>query len=678
MADPQSYRPKTSDIPAQPGVYRFIDAENRVIYVGKAKSLRSRLVNYFQPLPKLHPRTRQMVTTAVRVAWVTVASETEALTLEYQWIKEFTPRFNVIFRDDKSYPYLAVTTLEPIPRLLGTRAAHKKGNKYYGPYTKGSIRDSVDLLLKVFPVRSCSKGALLAARRSGRPCLNGYIDRCAAPCIGRVSEAEHRELVGELVRFLDSDGQQLVREKTAAMREAAGAEEYERAAKLRDEVTALARLVEKNTVVMAPDVDADVFGFEFDELEASVQVFYVRGGRIRGQRGWVSDIEALDAAELLEEVLVHHYGEKTEARHSSKSEPAKNTSQAAPMRAAAKAQRRSVDDVAHTDLSAIPREIWLPANPSDTAGLESWLSELRGGPVHLKMPQRGEKAAFMQTVHENAAAALHRHKLHRCTDLTERSAALEELRDGLGLPRAPLRIECFDISHMQGTHQVASMVVFEDGLAKKSDYRKFTIRGGDGEGARDDTEAMAEVLRRRFTRAAQDKPQREPEPLSHANESGELLEDDASNQPKRFAYKPDLVVVDGGLPQVNAAAAVLEELGAVVTVIGLAKRLEEVWLPGEEFPLILPRQSASLRLLQYVRDESHRFAITFHRKSRSKAMTRSMLDAVPGLGAAKQKALLKHFGSLARIKAATPGQLQEVPGIGPAMAKQISDFLANN
>ena len=713
MADPQSYRPKTSDIPAQPGVYRFIDADDRVIYVGKAKSLRARLVNYFQPPEKLHPRTRQMVFTAVRVVWVVVANERAALTLEYQWIKEFAPRFNVIFRDDKSYPYLAVTTSEEFPRLHGTRAVHKKGDSYYGPYTRNSVRGSVDLLLKVFPVRSCSRGVFRQAQRSGRPCLNGYIDRCAAPCIGRVTPQEHRELVGELIRFLDSDGSSKIAQITEEMREAAAAQEYERAAQLRDEAAVLKEIAEKNTVVLEASIDADLFGIEFDELEASVQVFYVRGGRIRGQQGWVSESEGLGESELLEELLVHVYGDGAAARlhdadlapsvfsaarsaSSSRSSsefsaefssPAHSGSHAS---AQAKSAPRYVDDVAHTATNAIPREIWLSASPTNKTALEEWLSELRGAEVRIKTPQRGVKAQLMQTAHANAEQALVRHKLARSGDLTERSQALEELREGLMLARAPLRIECYDVSHTQGTNQVASMVVFEDGLAKKKDYRKFIVRGESGEGAADDTAAMAEVLRRRLGRLAagaqpDDASDDEPYPARHPQNasqempreslSGELTESDSSNMPRRFAYRPDLIVVDGGLPQVNAAQRVVDELGADVMVIGLAKRLEEVWIPGEEFPLILPRQSASLRLLQYLRDESHRFAITFHRKKRAQAMTRSALDAVPGLGAAKQKALLKEFGSLAQIKKADEADLQRVSGIGSALARAIVTYL---
>ncbi|MDO5025780.1 MAG: excinuclease ABC subunit UvrC [Trueperella sp.] len=655
MADPQSYRP--TDIPTDPGVYRFIDAEGRVIYVGKARSLRNRLASYFQNPAELHPRTKQMVYTAAKVEWVVVASELEALTLEYAWIKEFSPRFNVVFRDDKSYPYLAVTMSEEYPRVFVTRGKHRKGNRYYGPYTKvWALRGSLNELLRVFPMRSCSMGVFRNAQRSGRPCLNGYIDRCAAPCVGRVSAAEHRQIATDMTRFLDSTGEELIRKKRTEMMQAAQEQNFEKAAKLRDDAAALETIAEQNTVVFDADVDADVFGLEFDELEASVQVFYIRAGRIRGQRGWISSIEDEDQAGLISQLLMQVYGEyapQNSTKHSAK----------------------SIDDVAHVAANAVPREIWVPDLPADQHALAKWLTQLRGATVQIRVPKRGAKAKLAQTVHRNAVQALARHKLARIGDLTERSQALEELRTGLGLPRAPLRIEAYDISHIQGTHQVASMVVFEDGLAKKSDYRKFIVRGPDGTGATDDTAAMDEVLRRRLARlkagAAADDAS-DDEPLANETTAETAL-------PKRhkFAYQPDLIVVDGGLPQVNAAQRVIAELAVDVAVVGLAKRLEEVWVPGEEFPIILPRTSPALRMLQYLRDESHRFAITFHRQKRSKAMTRSALDEIAGLGPAKQTALLKHFGSVARIKQASALQLQEVSGIGPQLAQQIVAHFAS-
>lgn len=650
MANPESYRPKTGDIPRDPGVYRFIDEDERVIYVGKAKNLRQRLQNYFQDPALLHPRTRQMVFTAVRVQWVVVASEIEALTLEYSWIKEFAPRFNVMYRDDKSYPYLAVTMSEEFPRVMVTRNAHRRGNRYYGPYTKvWAVRDSLDQLLRVFPIRSCSAGVFRGAQRSGRPCLLGYIGKCSAPCVGRVGVEEHRDIALHMVRFLDGSGEELISQKKKEMAAASADLDFERAARLRDDVRALEVVAERNTVVLDADVDADVFGLVFDELEASVQVFFVRGGRIRGQRGWISAIEDEGAPGLVNQLLVQVYGEYSGE-------------------AAAKAQATSVDDVDHTSTSALPREIWVPTAPVDGAALTAWLTDLRGAKVTIKTPQRGPKAQLMETVKTNAAQALQRHKLARAGDITERSQALEELRVGLDLPRAPLRIEGYDISHTQGTHQVGSMVVFEDGLAKKADYRHFVVRGEDGQGARDDTAAMDEVLRRRLRRLLE--PTQETEMPKESGEAG-------PDRP-RFAYRPDLIVVDGGLPQVNAAQRVVDELGADVTVVGLAKRLEEIWIPGEEFPIILSRQSPALRLLQHLRDESHRFAITFHRKRRSASMTRSALDEIPGLGPAKQAALLKHFKSVARIKAASAEDLQAVSGIGPAMAGAIVAHFSGN
>ncbi|MDP9805492.1 excinuclease ABC subunit C [Trueperella bonasi] len=653
MADPESYRPHTGDIPTDPGVYRFIDEDDRVIYVGKAKSLRNRLLNYFQDPLLLHARTRQMVFTAVRVEWVVVGSEIEALTLEYSWIKEFTPRFNVMYRDDKSYPYLAIMMSEKYPRVMVTRNAHRRGNRYYGPYTKvWAVRESLDQLLRVFPMRSCTAGVFKNAERSGRPCLFGYIDKCSAPCVGRVSEEEHREIAKRMVRFLDGTGEELIRQKKREMAQAAAEQDYERAAKLRDDAIALETVAERNTVVFDSDVDADVFGLEFDELEASVQVFYIRAGRIRGQRGWVTTIEDEDAPGLINQLLLQVYGHYSQAPAGRKRQRAK-----------------SVDDVDHTAATALPKEIWVPQMPADVDTLSRWLSQLRGGKVTIRQPRRGPKASLMDTVHVNAQQALQRHKLARAGDITERSQALEELRVGLGLKRAPLRIEGYDISHTQGTNQVGSMVVFEDGLAKKADYRHFIVRGPDGEGARDDTAAMNEVLRRRLMRL------RETEDAADASDD----QQSGSVEPgarRRFAYRPDLIVVDGGLPQVNAAKRAIDELEADVMVIGLAKRLEEIWLPGESFPIILSRSSPALRLLQHLRDESHRFAISFHRKKRSKAMTRSALDEIAGLGPAKQTALLKHFKSVARIQRADIAQLQEVPGIGPALAQTIHDHFA--
>ncbi|MDR6938800.1 excinuclease ABC subunit UvrC [Arcanobacterium hippocoleae] len=692
MADPQSYRPKTSDIPADPGVYRFLDHDGRIIYVGKAKNLRNRLTSYFRDPAQLHPRTRQMVFTGERVIWVVVKSELEALTLEYAWIKEYNPIFNVMYRDDKSYPYLAITAGEEYPRLTVTRDAHRKGNKYYGPYTQvRAVRESVDLLQRVFPMRTCTKGVFNAAARAGRPCLNGYIEKCVAPCVGRVSANEHRNIVESLVKYLESDGAELIAEKRAEMTAAATKLDFETAAKIRDQISALETVTEKNTVVLDANVDADIYGISADELEASVQVFYVRGGRIRGQRGWITEISGDSTAQLLADLLLQVYGAFATPKNKNSAEVIRQQK--------IKSDAKSVDDVAHTAVNAIPREIWLPQLPDGSSELTQWLAELRRGAVTIRTPQRGAKAKLLDTVEVNAKQALTRHKISRSGDITQRSQALEELRIGLDLPRAPLRIECYDISHIQGQHQVASMVVFEDGLAKKKDYRHFIVRGEDGNGARDDTAAMSEVLRRRLTRltssdllesvtVAGDSVQ----PRDSENKTANLCETDNSavaaesgaatlaaaiaqtRQKPRFAYRPDLIVVDGGLPQVNAAQAVVDEMKADVTVVGLAKRLEEIWIPGENYPLILSRNSPALHLLQYLRDESHRFAITFHRKRRGKAQTVSILDEIPGLGAAKQKALLRKFKSVKQIRAASIEDLQLADGIGPALARTIREY----
>jgi len=662
MADPASYRPAPGSVPAQPGVYRFRDPEGRVLYVGKAKSLRARLANYFQDERGFSPRIRQMVYTASRVEWVVVGSEVEALTLEYSWIKEFEPRFNVVFRDNKSYPYLAISLSEEFPRVWITREKHRPGTRYFGPYTKvWAIRETLDNILTAFPMRSCTKGQFNQAQRAGRPCLFGYIGKCTAPCVGRIGPEQHRETALQIIDFLEGDTSGIIRERKQEMMDAAGAEEFERAARLRDEVSALETAGERNVVVFDENLDADIFGLEADELEASVQVFFVRGGRIRGQRGWVTEqVGGMANGEIVAELLLQVYG----AQDYDAVDPAR-------------AESKAIDDRKHTRTDAIPSQIWLPEFPSDASQIENWLRQRRGDrPVHLKVPQRGNKAQLSQTVHENAVQALQRHKLARASDLTVRSQALEELREGLELDRAPLRIECYDISHTQGHQQVGSMVVFEDGLSKKADYRHFIVRGPEGNGVPDDTAAMDEVLRRRLSRLVQgaagdDAGGAEDEPAEDQLEgSGQV-----SGAPRRFAYRPDLLVVDGGLPQVNAAQRVVDELDADVRVIGLAKRLEEVWVPGEEFPVIFPRTSPALRLLQQLRDESHRFAITFHRKKRGQAMTRSVLDQIAGLGPAKQKALLKHFGSVSKIRAASIDDLMEAPGIGPALAATISQAL---
>ncbi len=654
MADPASYRPAPGSIPESPGVYRFRDERGRVIYVGKAKNLRSRLNSYFADFVALHPRTQTMLSSAAGVEWTVVGTEVEALQLEYSWIKEFDPRFNVRYRDDKSYPYLAVTMDEEYPRVTVMRGARRRGVRYFGPYSHAwAIRDTVDTLLRVFPVRTCSAGVFKRAGQIGRPCLLGYIGKCSAPCVGRVSAAEHRLLAEEFCDFMAGQTGKFTRRLEAEMRRASAAEEYERAARLRDDIQALQRALEKQAVVLGDGTDCDVIALAEDQLEAAVQVFYVRGGRVRGQRGWVVDkVEEMSPGELVEQFLGQVYG----------ADPAIDTTVRDSRRGglpAAGTRRRD---------APVPREVLVPALPPDAAAFEEWLAERRGGPVRLRVPQRGDKRALLETVARNAAEALALHKTKRASDLTTRSRALHEIQEALGLPDAPLRIECYDVSNLQGTHVVASMIVFEDGLARKSEYRRFSIRGLDGT---DDVASIYEVISRRFRRYLEER--------EATGELDALVDPSASDivaDQRKFAYPPNLVVVDGGQPQVAAAARALDKLGIDdVSVCGLAKRLEEVWLPGEDSPVIMPRTSEGLYLLQRVRDEAHRFAITYHRKKRSAALTVSELDAVPGLGPARKATLLRHFGSVRRIAGANVAEIAGLPGIGPRIAETVATAL---
>ncbi|MFE3443193.1 excinuclease ABC subunit UvrC [Nocardia sp. NPDC059180] len=669
MADPATYRPKPGTIPVEPGVYKFRDSYRRVIYVGKAKSLRSRLNSYFADLASLHPRTRQMVTTAASVEWTVVSTEVEALQLEYNWIKEFDPRFNVRYRDDKSYPVLAVTLNEEYPRLFVYRGARKKGVRYFGPYAHAwAIRETLDLLLRVFPARTCSNGVFKRHSQIGRPCLLGYIDKCSAPCIGRVSAEEHRDIVEDFCDFLAGRTDRMVRDLERRMHDAATDLDFETAARLRDDVQALRRALEKQAVVLGTGTDADVIAFATDELEVAVQIFHVRDGRVRGQRGWVVDKsgDAVDVPEaggemgaLVEQFLTQFYGEQAAV-------------------AAQGAEEQSA--------TVVPREVLVPDLPADVEQVQQWLSQLRGSAVQVRVPRRGDKKALAETVQRNAKEALAQHKLRRAGDLTSRSAALQDIQDALDLDTAPLRIECVDISHVQGTDVVASLVVFEDGLPRKSEYRHYTIKEAAGDGRSDDVGSIAEVTRRRFGRLRRERDAAERVELDTpvASETASVLLDGddehtslpgidpKTGKPRRFAYPPNLYVVDGGAPQVAAAAEVLDELGITdVAVIGLAKRLEEVWVPGEPDPVIMPRTSEALYLLQRVRDEAHRFAITFHRSKRSRRMTASALDSVRGLGAARRTALVTHFGSVAKLKEATVEEITEVPGIGVATAQAV-------
>lgn len=608
-------------------MYRFRDAQGRVIYVGKAKSLRARLNSYFQDVAGLHERTARMVTTAASVDWTVVTTEVEALQLEYTWIKEFDPRFNVKYRDDKSYPWLAVTVGEEVPRVQVMRGAQRKGVRYFGPYGHAwAIRDTVDTLLRVFPMRSCSAGVYRRAQGIGRPCLLGDIGKCAAPCVGRVTPEEHRDIVDDFMAFMGGQTSGFVKGIEQKMRHAAEQQEYELAAKYRDDLGALRRALEKQTVVLGDGTDADVLGFVDDPLEVAVQIFSVRGGRIRGQRGWVADkADEADFPELVQRAVMTLYE--------------------------------------NTATEAIPRQVLVPELPADVDAVTELLTELRGGPVRIRVPQRGDKKRLLETVEQNAQQVMARHKLKRAGDLTARSKALEEIQEYLDLPTAPLRIECYDVSNLQGTEIVASMVVFEDGLPRKGEYRRFTIRH---EG-QSDVAAMHEVITRRFQR------------LLKARKEGDEVPgiDPETGLPRKFAYAPGLVVVDGGPPQVAAAQAAMDELGITdVALCGLAKRLEEVWVPQEADPVIFPRTSEALYLLQRVRDEAHRFAITHHRQRRAKAMTGSALDDVPGLGPSRRKALMAAFGSVRKIRAASVEEVAAVPGFGRATAESVVAALA--
>ncbi|MGO1975953.1 excinuclease ABC subunit UvrC [Brachybacterium tyrofermentans] len=607
MADPSTYRPERGTIPVRPGVYRFRDEHGRVIYVGKAKNLRQRLSNYFQDLSVLHERTRRMVTTAASVEWTVVGTEVEALTLEYTWIKEFDPRFNVKFRDDKSYPYLALTMGEKVPRVHITRRPRTKGDRTFGPYPQvGAIRETLDLMLRVFPIRSCTAGVYRRAERSGRPCLLGFIGKCAAPCVGDISQEEHRRLAEQFADFMAGNTATYTRRIEKQMRDAAAAMDYETAAGLRDDLAALDKVMEKNSVVLSDATDADLIGLAQDELEASVQVFHVRGGRIRGQRGWTAEIlDDSSAPDLVERALTTLYTE-----------------------------------------GAAPREVLVPVQPTN----REQVLALIGKQVDLRIPQRGEKKDLLATVTDNAVDALRLHRLKRTGDITARTKALEDLGQALDLAEPPLRIECYDISHSHGTNVVGSQVVFEDGLPKKSEYRRYSVSG---EAARDDTASMYDVISRR---------------LKHHLDPPEKTEEES----RRFAYPPSLILVDGGAPQVAAAQRAFDDLGVTdIALAGIAKRLEEIWLPGDEYPVILPRTSEALFLVQRLRDEAHRFAITYHRSKRGRAMQSSALDGIPGLGPARRRALLDRFVTVSAIREAGEEELQEVDGVGPALAAQI-------
>jgi len=635
MADPSTYRPAAGAIPTNPGVYRFMDAHGAVLYVGKAKNLRQRLTSYFADPAALHFRTATMVRTAAQVDWTVVQNELEALQLEYTWIKKYDPRFNVKYRDDKSYPWLAITWSDEFPRVFVGRGAKKRGWRYFGPYGHAwAIRETVDALLGVFPMRSCSTGVFNAARASGRPCLLGYIDKCSAPCVGRITPEAHREVVEDFSAFMSGQVTGIMRRLTDEMQRASDELEFERAAVLRDDLAALRRAMERNAIVLPDGTDADVVALAIEDLEVGVQVFHVRDGRVAGERGWVADrTDDSGEAELVEAFLLQLYAEIV------------------PAGASAEDRRR-----------AVPPEVLVPAPPASGLAMSELLSDLRGSRVAVRVPHRGHKRVLLDTVTQNARQGLAQHKAKRASDLTTRNLALEEIAEALELPNPPLRIECFDVSHLQGSETVASMVVFEDGMARKSEYRRFVVRTVES----DDTGAMREVLTRRFRRLLDERAL-----LSGVDGAAGLI-DASTRAPKGFAYAPALLVVDGGAPQVAVAAQVVAELGVNdVAVCGLAKRLEEVWLPGEEDPVILPRSSEGLYLLQRIRDEAHRFAISHHRGRRSASMVESVLDEVPGLGDVRRKALMRQFGSFKRLKLATVDEVGSVPGFGPRLAEAV-------
>jgi len=615
MANDLSFRPKTSEIPTRPGVYRFYDDKRRVLYVGKAKNLRARLQSYFAPIDSLHERTRRMVLSATDVDWTIVKTEFEALQLEYTWIKEFSPPFNVRFKDDKSYPYLAVSLSEKMPRVFITRNRDLKGVKYFGPYTQAwAIRQTLDTLLRVYPIRSCSTGVFKAAKSANRPCLLADIGKCSAPCVARVDQTEHLDIAKELVAFMNGMDPKQVAILQDRMEKASEAQNYELAARLRDNIGALETVLEKSTVVFSDLTDADLFGIAHDELAAAVALFSVRGGRIRGVRSWVVDKEIEQPLEeLVRQVILFAYT-PTEG----------------------------------VEAPSVPKEILVPALPEDATELERFLEATRGFSVSLRVPKRGDKAALAGTALENAQYSLSLYKTRRTADFTSRSESLSALAKALSLREAPLRIECYDVSHLSGTNMVASMVVFEDGLAKKSQYRQFNI-----ESAADDTDAIYQVLSRRL----------------------KYLRDPQSLDDGRFSYLPSLIVVDGGIPQIGAAKRAISESSVPeLALCGLAKRLEEVWVPGSNFPVILPRGSEELFLLQRIRDESHRFALNASRKKRSGTISSALMD-IPGLGEKRVTALLRRFGSAKRLRLASLEEISDVAGIGNALAEEILDQL---
>ncbi len=615
MANDLAFRPSTGEIPTEPGVYRFVDESGRVLYVGKAKNLRARLSNYFGPLSSLHERTQRMLLAATDVKWTIVPSEYEALQLEFMWIKEFDPPFNVRFKDDKSYPYLAITVSDAVPRAFITRNREIKGARVLGPYTQAwAIRETLDTLLKVYPVRSCTAGIFQTAKRQNRPCLLADIGKCSAPCVDRISQPDHKALAKRLGDFLASGDESYIKELSTRMKKASEDQNYELAAQLRDDVFALEKVLEKSTLVFDDKTDADLISIARDELSAAVSVFFIRGGRIRGNRSMVVDLE-LDRSnsELMEYVIQELYTPSKSSQH-----------------------------------LEVPKQLLVSTKPNDAKELERWLGELRGSKVEVLNPTRGDKAKLLETAGTNANHALSSYKLKRSADFTARADALSGIQRSLRMKNAPLRIECYDISHLGGTGTIGSMVVFEDGLPKKDQYRRFNLE------TTDDTESIYQVLMRRLKYLAQD------------------------DQGEKFSYRPSLMLIDGGLPQRNAAIRAVQDSGVEgITIATLAKRLEEIYIDGDDFPLILPRTSEELFLLQRIRDEAHRFAITAQRASRSKSISSQLLE-IDGLGERRARLLLRKFGSLKRIKLASVEEISLLPGFGPKIAEIVLKALGDS
>ncbi|HEU4399847.1 MAG TPA: excinuclease ABC subunit UvrC [Actinomycetota bacterium] len=613
-------RPRPEAIPDRPGVYLFRDRDGRVIYVGKAISLRKRTASYFQPMRNLHPRTAAMVEASAALEWMLVSGEVEALQLEYNLIKQHRPRYNVRYRDDKSYPWLAVPLADEIPRPRVERGRKRKGTRYFGPYAHAyAIRETLDLLLRTFPMRTCSGGVFERQRRLGRPCILYDINKCSGPCVGHISPEDHRRIVEDFIVFMEGRTRPTLQRLEAEMRAAAEQLNFELAARLRDQLASVRKAMERQQMVSSTPEDFDIAAFAEDDLEAAVQVFFVRRGRVVGRRGFVVDkVEALDTPALAATFVQQLYGGADE----------------------------------------VPREVLLPVEPEGAAALRAWLAGIRGGPVDFRVPRRGEKRALLETVAANAREAFATHKLKRASDFDARARGLKELQEALDLPEAPLRIECYDISNLQGNQVVGSMVVFEDGLPRKSEYRRFEVRSVEGQ---DDVASLHEVLTRRLARLA--------------SERAEPAMDDEGRR-RKFAYPPNLIVVDGGRPQLAAALeAVRSSASPELPVVSLAKRMEEVYLPGSPDPVVIPRTSEALYLLQRVRDEAHRFAIGYHRKLRGRSMTRSVLDGIPGVGETRRRQLVRHFGSARKAAQASLEELEQVPGLGPQLAKVVYDHL---